>query len=338
MMREVAGGDIPGLERAAILLMSLGEGDAANILRHMEPKEVQKLGEAMANLNDISQNKASSVIGEFLSSVQNQTSMGIGSQDYIKNTLVTALGEEKAGNIIRRILKGDTIKGLETLKWMDASSVSELIGKEHPQIIATILSQLDGEQSAEIISLLEDDARFDVLMRIASLESIQPSALNELNQVLEKQFNNKKTEKPTDVGGVKTAADILNFMNKKLEGEIIEKIKESDSDMAQQLEDLMFIFDDLEKIDDRGIQTLLRDISSDSLVIALKGAGESMKEKIFKNMSKRAAEMLKDDLEIKGPVKISEVEAAQKEIVAAARRMAEAGELTLGGQAGDDYV
>jgi flagellar motor switch protein FliG len=331
---------ISGAERAAILLMTLGEQTAAEVLKHLGPKEVQKVGTAMATLTNVSKEKVAAVLRVFCETVDNQTALGVGSDEYIRKVLVKALGEDKAGSIIDRVLLGANSKGLESLKWMEPRAVSELIRLEHPQIIAIILSYLDGDQAAEVLMNLPESVRVDVLLRIATLDGIQPSALQELNQVMEKQFSNDNTShlKASSVGGVKAAANILNFIDSSKEKEILAKIKEADEKLAQKIEDLMFVFDDLVEVDDRGIQALLREVSSESLILALKGADEAVKEKIFKNMSKRAAEMLRDDLAAKGPVRLSEVEAAQKEIIAVARRMAEAGELALGGKGGEQYV
>lgn len=331
---------IPGVERAAILLLSLGESAAAEVLKHMAPKEVQKIGAAMAQLTNVSKEQVSTVVENFNKEVENQTALGVGSDEYIRKVLIQALGQDKAGNIIDRILLGGNSKGLEALKWMDPRAVAELIRLEHPQIIAIILSYLDSDQSAEIIQNLPDRVRIDVIQRIATLDGIQPSALQELNEIMEKQFSGNATGnvKSSSVGGVKSAANIVNLIETSKQAEILAKIKEGDEKLAQQIEDLMFVFEDLVEVDDRGIQALLREVSSDSLIIALKGASEAIKEKIFKNMSKRAGEMLRDDLEVRGPVKLSDVEAAQKEILNVARRLADAGEIALGGKGGEQYV
>lgn len=329
---------VNGTERAAILLLSLGEQDAAAVLKHMGPKEVQKVGAAMATLSNVSKDQVAAVLQDFANTVENQTALGVGSEDYIRKVLVSALGEDKAGGVIDRILLGRNTKGLEALKWMDPRAVAEIIRLEHPQIIAIVLSYLEADHSAEVLGHLPERTRPDILMRIASLDGIQPSALHELDEILEKQFSGNTNVKSSSVGGVKAAANILNFVDSSLEGAIMDTIREIDADVGQKIQDLMFVFDNLAEVDDRGIQALLREVSSDSLLLALKGSDEIVKEKIFKNMSKRAAEMLRDDLEAKGPVKLSEVEGAQKEILAIARRMSEAGDIVLGGKGADQYV
>jgi len=329
--------DMTGADRAAILLMSLGEADAAAVLKHMGPKEVQKVGAAMATLQNISKTQASGVLEHFVREVSEQTALGVSSDEYVRNVLVSALGEEKAGGLIDRILLGRNSKGLEALKWMDPRAVAEIVRLEHPQIIAIVLSYLDADHAAEVITHLPDKVVADVVMRIATLDGIQPSALQELDLILEKQFSGNSSAKTSSVGGVKPAASIMNFMDSSLEERIMGMIAEQDEELSQRIQDLMFVFDNLMDVDDRGIQMLLREVQTDTLIIALKGADDALKEKIFKNMSKRAAEALRDDLEAKGPVRLSDVEAAQKEILTVARRMADSGEIVLGG-GGDQMV
>ena len=322
---------ISKVDAAAILLMSLGEADAAQILKHMGPKEVHRVGTSMAALQNITQDQVESVMIDFLEEVGRQTGMGIGSDDYIKNMLNEALGEDKASSLIDRILVGGNTTGLDTLKWMDGRAVAELIRYEHPQIQAIVVSYLEPDQSAEVLAILDDKVRLDVIMRVAALDTIQPQALAELNNILEKQFSGSSNTTTSKIGGVKCAADIMNFMDTSIEGDLMDSIKEIDSDLGTEIEDLMFVFDNLKDVDDRGIQTLLREVSSEVLIVALKGADTELQEKIFGNMSKRAAELLRDDLEAKGPVKVSEVEAAQKDILTIARRLADSGEIVLGG-------
>lgn len=338
-MPEASGQTPGGSERAAILLLTLGEQYASEVLKHMGPKEVQKLGSSMAALSNVSKDQVGTVLSDFCTTVDNQTALGVGSDDYIRNVLVSALGEDKASGVLDRILAGSNSKGLEALKWMEARSVAEIIRLEHPQIIAIVLAYLDSDQSAEVLALFPERVRVDVLMRVATLDGIQPSALHELDEIMERQFSGDNTSnvKSSSVGGIKTAANILNNMDTSIEAGLLEKVKEADGDLGQKIQDHMFVFENLLEVDDRGIQSLLREVSSENLLLALKGADQAMKDKIFKNMSKRAAEMLRDDLEAKGPVKLSEVEAAQKEILTVARRMADAGQLALGGS-GEEYV
>jgi flagellar motor switch protein FliG len=325
------------LNAAAVLLMSLGEADAAEILKHMGPKEVQRIGTAMSQLSNVAQEDVESVTSEFLEAVGGQTGLGLEADKYIRTMLTQALGEDKAAGLIERILIGGNTTGLDTLKWMEPRAVSDVIRYEHPQIQAIVISYLEPDQAAEVLTNLDEKVRLDVIMRVAALDSVQPQALQELNTILEKQFSGNAGTQSSKIGGVRQAANIMNLMDSTTEGELMEAIKEIDADLGGDIEDLMFVFENLKEVDDRGIQTLLREVSTDILILALKGADDEMKEKIFKNMSKRAAELLRDDLESKGPVKLSEVEAAQKDILTIARRLADAGEIILGG-GGEEMV
>ncbi|MBF0254989.1 MAG: flagellar motor switch protein FliG [Gammaproteobacteria bacterium] len=329
---------LKGTERAAIFLLALGENDAAQILKHMGPKEVQDLGVAMANMTKVTTAQMHEVMRSFVEMIHSQTSLGLDSDDYIRNVLTSALGADKATGIIDRILLGKNSKGLEQLKWMDGRAIAELIRFEHPQIIAIVLSFLENDQAAEVLSTFSERQRSDIIMRIATLEGIQPAALQELDEILEKQFSGNTNVQSSVLGGVKTAANILNFVDGAIEAKIMEDIAENDQDLAQELQDNMFVFENLIEVDDRGIQTLMREVSTDQLLLALRAADENLKEKIFNNMSKRAAEMLRDDLEAAAPVKLSEVEAAQKEILSIAKRMSDAGEISLGGAGGDEFI
>lgn len=327
-----------GTERAAILLLSLGEQEASQVMRHMGAKDVQRIGGAMTQLENISRADVTGVLTEFKSAVEGQTSLGVGAGEYLRKVLVGALGEDKASGVIDRILFGRSSKGLEALKWMDARAVSEVVRQEHPQIIAIVLAYLDADQSAEVLGQFPDWLRADVIMRIATLDGIQPTALQELDEVIEKTFAGKSGGmKQSTLGGIKTAASILNFLDTSQEGPLIESIRKVDDALGSKIQDLMFVFNDLIEVDDRGMQEVLRAVPGDRLLLALKGADDALKEKIFKNMSQRAAEMMRDDMESRGPVRLSEVEAAQKEILAMVRKMAEAGTVQLGGK-GEEFV
>ena len=327
-----------GTERAAILLLSLGEAEATEVMKHMGAKDVQRIGAAMTQLANISRAEVTDVLNEFTSKLESQTSLGVGVDDYLRKVLIGALGEDKAGGVIDRILFGRSSKGLEALKWMDSRAVAELIRQEHPQIISIVLAYLDADQSAEILAVFPEWLRADVIMRIATLDGIQPSALHELDEVIEKQFAGKTGALKTSIiGGVKTAAQIMNFMDSSQESTLIDNIRKVDDALGGKIQDLMFVFGDLVEIDDRGMQEVLRAVPGEKLLIAMKGADDELKSKIFKNMSQRAAEMLKDDLESRGPVRLSEVEGAQKEILATVRKMSEAGTIQLGGK-GEEFV
>jgi flagellar motor switch protein FliG len=326
-----------GTERAAILLLTLGENEAAQVLKHMGAKEVQRIGTAMAKLANVSREEVHGVISEFATTVESQTSVGVGADEFLRKVLVDALGQDKAASIIDRINIGRSTKGLEALKWMDPRAVAELIRLEHPQIIAIVLAYLDPDQSAEILGHLPTNVRPDVVARIATLDGVQASALTELDDIMEKQFAGKAGGKSSVLGGAKAAANIINFLEPSQESALMEQIEKNDEALAARILDLVFVFDNLIDIDDRSMQELLRQVPAERLLLAMKGAEEALKEKIFKNMSQRAAEMLRDDLEAKGPVRLSEVEGAQKEILQIARKLAEAGAIAIGGK-GEEYV
>ena len=326
-----------GTERAAILLLTLGETEAAQVLKHMGAKEVQRIGAAMAKLANVSKEEVQGVISDFHTTVESQTSVGVGADEFLRKVLVDALGSDKAESIIDRINIGRGTKGLEALKWMDPRAVAELIRLEHPQIIAIVLAYLDADQAADVLQLLPMPVRSDVIARIALLDGVQPSALSELDEIMERQFAGKSTGKTSVLGGAKAAANIINFLDPSQESALMEQVAKGDEALAARIEELVFVFDNLLDLDDRGMQELLRNVQSDQLLLALKGSDEEMKEKIFKNMSQRAGETLKEDLEAKGPVKVSEVENAQKEILKIARKLAESGTIALGGK-GDQYV
>ncbi len=326
-----------GTERAAILLLTLGEQEAAQVLRHMGAKEVQRVGVAMAHLAQVTREEVRGILTDFSTGVETQTSVGVGVEEFLRKVLVDALGEEKASSVIERININRSSKGLEALKWMDSRAVAELIRLEHPQIVAIVLAYLEPDQSAEILQQLPGGLRAEIVMRIATLDGVQPTALSELDDVMAKQFAGKSAGKTSVLGGAKAAANIVNFLDPSQESALMEQITAADQTLAARIQDLIFVFDNLIDLDDRGMQELLRQVPSDKLLIALKGTDETLKQKIFKNMSQRAAEMLRDDLEARGPVRLSEVEAAQKEILATARKLAEAGTIALGGK-GEEYV
>ncbi|SFX22156.1 flagellar motor switch protein FliG [Marinospirillum alkaliphilum] len=328
---------LSSLERAAILLMSLGETDAAQVLKHMGPKEVQKIGLAMSQLQNVSRAQVEEVLGDFLEDVGEQTGLGVGADSYIRRMLSEALGEDKANGLIDRILLGGNTTGLDTLKWMEPRAVADIIRFEHPQIQAIVMSYLDPDQGAEILRYFDPKVRLDVMLRVAALESVQPQALQELNDILEKQFSGSGGTQTTSMGGVKVVADIMNNLDSTVEGELMDAIKEIDEALGEEIEDLMFVFDNLADLDDKDLQTLLREVKPETLTLALKGAEARVQEKIFKNMSKRAAELLRDDLEAQGPVRVSEVESSQKEILGVARRLAEDGTINLA-SGGDELV
>lgn len=320
---------LTGVQRAAVLLLSLGEQDAAEVLKHMNAKEVQKLGIAMATMSGISREQVLQVMDTFGHALDKQTSLGMGTDDYVRKVLVQALGEDKAGSVIDRILLGRNTTGLDTLKWMDPRAIADLVRNEHPQIIAIVLSHLDGDQAAEVLKILPERARADVLLRIATLDGIPPNALNELNEIMERQFAGNQNMKSSSIGGVKVAASILNFMDSGQDQAILGNIAQVDAELGARIQDLMFVFDNLNDLSDRELQALLREVPNDRLGLALRGADGKVREKITRNMSQRAAQILIEDMEARGPVRLSDVEAAQKEILAIVRRLADQGAISL---------
>lgn len=327
-----------GLNDAAILLMSLGEEEASEVFKYLSPKEVQSLSETMAKLKVVDSSKVDEVLSTFQQTAGAQRSLVDNTDDYVRNVLQKALGADKAGYLLDRILQGKDVSGIEGLKWMDAATVAELIRNEHPQIIASILVHLERDHASGILALLQDRVRNDVILRIATLDGIQPAALKELNEVLTKVLAGSDKLKKSPLGGVKVAAEILNFLGASLETVTVESIREYDADLAQKIMDQMFTFDDVLALDDKAVQLVMREVQSESLVLALKGADVELREKIFKNMSQRAAETLREDLESKGPVRVSEVEAEQKEILKIVRRLVEEGQIALGGKGEEAFV
>lgn len=334
-MAEAA--NLTGAQRAAIFLLGLGENGAASVMRHMEPKEVQRVGEAMTSLPEIDDGQIENVIQEFSDSVAKISPISIGTGAFTRRVMVQALGENKARNVLSQVMKGEGARGVDALKWMDARSVAGLIRDEHPQIITIVLASLDGDHAAQVLELLPEDIRKESIRRIARLELIDPTAMEELDQVLEIQLRKSDTLPPTPINGPNTAANILNNLNANVESTLMDDLNEQDQELAEKVRDLMFVFENLLAVDDRGMQRIVREISVDSLVIALKGVSAAVQDKFFNNMSSRAADMLKEDIEAKGPVKLSEVEKAQKAILSVALRLADEGEISLG-RGDDDFV
>ncbi|MEM6302135.1 MAG: flagellar motor switch protein FliG [Pseudomonadota bacterium] len=329
---------LSGAQRAAIFLLGVGEESAASIMKHMEPREVQRVGEAMASLSGVTDDDMSAVLEDFRESAEKINPLSIGAPDFVQRVMVKALGEEKARGVMSKVLPGKTkTRGIEALKWMDARAVCALIAEEHPQIIAIVLTSLDDDHAAAILKELPKRIRTDVMMRIARLQMIDPNALEELDKVLERQLGRIKKTAPRAVDGMASAAAIMNNVDADLEAKVLDSMREKDEDLSERISELMFVFDDLSSLDDRGMQRLIREISVDTLVIALKGVDTSLQEKFFANMSSRAADMLREDLEAKGPVRLAEVETSQKEILGTAKQLADDGELMIG-KGGDDFV
>jgi flagellar motor switch protein FliG len=326
-----------GLQDAAVFLMSLGEEEAAEVFKHLSPKEVQKLGEAIAKTKSITRERVDDVVFKFTNIAAAQSLLVSDSGDYVRSVLKRALGDDKAALLIDRILQGGDVSGIESLKWMDPLSVAELLRNEHPQIVAAILVHLDFDQSADILKNLTERQRNEVMLRIATMEGIQPTALKDLNEVLFKVLAGGDKIRKASLGGIKTAAEMINLMGTVIEGTVLESIRGHDPDLAQKIMDKMFVFDDVMKLDDKAIQMILKEVASESLIVALKGAGPELKEKFLANMSSRAAETLREDLESRGPMRLSEVEAQQKEILKTVRRLADEGQIVIAA-GGDDAM
>lgn len=330
--------DEQGVEDAAILLMSLGEEEASEVFKHLQPKEVQKLGETIARLKVIPRTKVEEVLTRFDAVAETQSSLVNDTDEYVRTVLRKALGEDKANLLIDRILQGSDVSSIESLKWMDAGSVAELLRNEHPQIIAAILAHLDYDQTSSVLRAFTERQRNEVLVRIATLDGIQPMALKDLNEVMSQVLAGGERMRKSSLGGVKTAAEIINMLGSSVEASVLDYIREADADLAQKIMDNMFTFDDLDKIDDKGIQAVLKEVQSESLIVALKGASAELREKIFRNMSTRAAETLREDLDSRGPVRLSEVESEQKEMLKIVRRLVDEGTIVMAGGGDDQFV
>ena len=330
--------DDQGLEDTAILLMSMGEEQAAEVLRLLQPKEVQRLGETIAKMKTVPRERVTKVLERYTTDAAAQSMLVSDTDEYVKSVLRKALGDDKANMLIDRILQGNDVSGIESLKWMDATSVAELLRNEHPQIVAAILVHLDPDHASAVVKQFNDRQRNEVMVRIATLDGIQASALRDLNEVLSRVLAGGDKVKKASLGGAKPAAEIINMLGGNLETSVLDFIREADGDLAQKIQDNMFTFDDLMKIDDKGIQTLLKEIQSESLIIALKGATPELRERIFANMSSRAAETLREDLESRGPVRVAEVEAEQKEMLKVVRRLSEEGQIVMASGGDDQFL
>ena len=328
-----------GAERAAVLLLGLGEEAAAAVLKHLNPMEVQNVGEALSSVSTVSSDKRATVVGEFTETVQQGGKDLIGSEEYVRKVLYSALGEDKAKSMLGRILQANNPSGLEALKWMESDRVASLIRDEHPQICAVVLMSLEGEHAAEVLQLLPPEKRPEIMIRVANLDTINPNALDELNDMMQKQLAEKSYSSSSRIDGIRTAAGILNFVNSDAEEMMMTAIEETDEDLCEKIREKMIIFDNLMSLNDKDMQRMLREIETESLVLALKGAEENLRNRFFSNMSRRAAEMLQEDIEIRGPVRLSEVEHAQKEILNLAARLADEGEVSFGKAGGEEeYV
>ncbi|MEL0124570.1 MAG: flagellar motor switch protein FliG [Alphaproteobacteria bacterium] len=325
-------------QKCAILMMLLGEEEASEILKNLGPKEVQQLGKEMYNVQGLDQDTVNQVLDEFLTVIKQQTDLGMGSSNYIKNVMTKALGENKAQSVLGRITPTESNKPIEILDWMDARSVAELISDEHPQIMALIISYLEAGVAADVLVLLPEDVQSDIIHRIATLETVQPDALSELERVMQLKFKTNTSLRASSVGGVKAAASIMNYTKQNMEQRVMKNLGEKDRNLAKEIQESMFTFDTLILMDDRSMQTLLRNVDQEILIIALKGTDDALKDKIFASMSQRAAANIKDEMEVLGPIRLTEVQEAQKAIINVARTMSDEGSIVLAGRGGDDFV
>ena len=331
--------NLTGTQKSAILMMLIGEDEASEILRNLSPREVQHLGTAMYSVQGLDQDTVNKVLDEFLAIIKEQTSLGLGAGNYIRNVMTRALGgEDKAESVLSRITPSSTERPIEILDWMDARSIAELILDEHPQIIALVISYLDFGLGADVLGQLPEEQQADVIARIATLQTVQPDALRELETVMQRKFKANTSLRASQVGGVNAAAKIMNFTKQAMEARIMNALKDDDEDLMIAIQESMFVFDNLIMSDDKSLQTLLRSVDTEDLVLALKGADEPLRDKLFSCMSSRAAANLQDEMEALGPVRLTEVQEAQKRIINVARRMSDEGSIVLAGRGGDDFV
>jgi flagellar motor switch protein FliG len=318
-------------QRAAVLMLLLGEEQAADIIKFLSPKEVQALGAAMVAAADLSQEAVNVVLDQFVDLLKKQTSLSLGNSDYVEKVLRRALGDDKAASVLGRIMPGQGTKGLEILSWMDARSIAEMIRGEHPQVVAIILSLLESQVAADVLIYLPSETRPEVMQRVASLDTVQPSAMAELEAIMKMQFSKSSSAKSSSFGGIQAAAKIMNSTKTELENSIMMGLNDIDPDLMQKIQDNMFTFENLVSVDNKGIQVLMRNVEPDMLMVALKGASEDVTARFMDNMSERARGMFRDDMEAKGPVRLADVEETQKKIMRIARKLSDSGELMLGG-------
>ena len=323
--------ELTGAQRAAVLMLLLGEQQASEIVKFMNPQEVQTLGGAMVDVSDVSQEAVNAILDDFVSTIKKQSSLGLGNTDYVEKVFKRALGDDKAASVLGRIMPGQSSKGLEILQWMDARAIADMIKTEHPQVTAIILSVLDHQVAADVLNLLPDETRPEIIQRVASLETVQPSAMQELESIMKLQFSSNTSSKSSSFGGIKAAAQIMNSTKTALENSIMKGLESIDAELMMRIQDNMFTFENLNAVDNKGIQVLMRNVDNNQLMIAMKGASEEVKARFFDNMSERARGMFKDEMDAKGLMRLSDVEEAQKQIMRSARKLSDSGELVLGG-------
>lgn len=330
--------DDSGVQDAAVLLLAIGEEAASSVFQKLTPREVESLGRMMATMTGVAGGRLDEVLVKFQQSAGQTTTLVQDNVNYVRGVLNRAIGEGNANSLMTRIVTRPELPAIDNLNWLDATAVAELLQAEHPQVVALILAHLDGHLAGAVIAKLDQQLRNDVLFRLAKLGAITPSAVRELDDLLARLMARRPEAGGGPINGVKTAAELLNKLGAPDDREVLDAIRDQDEELANAISDQMFIFADLARLDDKAIQTLLREVQTDTLVVALKGADQELAARIFKNMSQRAAETLREDLESKGPVRLSEVEQQQREILSAMRRLAEEGQLQLPGGGGDAFV
>ena len=330
--------ELSGTEKSAILMMLLGEDEAAAVLQKLTPREVQHLGTAMYSVTGVDHTTVNAVLDEFLETIKKQTGLGLGAGQYIENVLTKALGDDKAQSVLGRITPASSESQIDILDWMDARAISELIIDEHPQIKALIISYLEFGLAADVLTLLPDEIQADIVRRIATLETVEPGAIKELERVMKAKFAANTSLRASQIGGVKAAAKIMNFTKTDMESRILNAIKKEDRDLMAEIQDNMFVFENLGGSDDRSLQTLLRSVDQDVLVVAMKGADAQLQEKLLGCMSTRAAANIRDEMEALGPVRLTEVQEAQKQIINVARKLSDDGTIVLAGRGGEEMV
>ena len=327
-----------GYEKAAIFLLTLGEDVASEVMKNLDAKEVRLIGTYMSKATKLESNQVKSVVKEFCSVARSPESFIFGGEDYLRTVLTKAMGQEKANKVIENLAISTEEKGLESLKWIDPSGIANLIKGEHPQTIALILAHLDPDHTGQVVTLLPEGLRADVILRMATIESITPGVINEIEEVLNKQLQMGGNVMNKKVGGPEVVASVLNYLDRSSEASILNSIEQNYPELAEKIRQMMFVFEDLINVDDRGIQEILKEAGKDELVLSIKGAGEDMKAKIFKNMSERAAQSIKEDIESKGPVRLSDIEKAQQAILKVAKKLEEEGKIVIGGKGGEDVL
>ena len=327
--------NLTDLEKSAVVIMLIGQETAAQIVKFLSPPEINRLSAAMTRISAVPREAAASVLREFGELMRQDGSLGLDGHDYIRGVLEHALGAEKADRLLGRLKQGGYVEGIEAVKWQDPRDLAEVIKAEHPQIVAMISAHLDPEQAQALMQYLPDELVEQVIPRLAMLEALPPTAIQELSESLEHLLTGEPQQARLSVGGIDVAAKLLNRLGPARSQRVLSTIANVDPELAQALTDRMFVFEDIFEIDDRSLQVLLRTVDQKILVSALKGATAGLQDKVFRNLSQRTAQMLKEEIETRGPMRLSEIEAAKKEILSAAQALDRDGKIMLRTQSAD---